>query len=234
MATYQKLTPPRRGPEDHPRRLGPPGGARRPDHPLHRGRRHRARHLGRLAARLRRGRRARPTAASADRLARDLRRREGRTSLRRTGCPTTRSRRSASTGVAHQGPAHHAGRRRHPLDQRRLRQILDLYACVRPVRYFEGVPSPVKEPGKLDVVIFRENTEDVYAGIELQAGHARGEEAHRLPRPRAEARRSAPGLGHRHQADQRRRAPSAWCAWRSATPSSTSARASRWCTRATS
>lgn len=47
-----------------------------------------------------------------------------------------------------------------------LRQILDLYACVRPVRYFEGVPSPVKEPQKLNVVIFRENTEDVYAGIE--------------------------------------------------------------------
>jgi len=47
-----------------------------------------------------------------------------------------------------------------------LRQILDLYACVRPVRYFDGVPSPVKEPQKLNVVIFRENTEDVYAGIE--------------------------------------------------------------------
>ncbi|MHB8417888.1 MAG: isocitrate dehydrogenase (NADP(+)) [Myxococcales bacterium] len=53
-----------------------------------------------------------------------------------------------------------------------LRQRLDLYACVRPVRYFEGVPSPVKEPGKLDVVIFRENTEDVYAGIEWKAGSA--------------------------------------------------------------
>jgi isocitrate dehydrogenase len=51
-----------------------------------------------------------------------------------------------------------------------LRQILDLYACVRPVRWYEGVPSPVKEPGKLDVVIFRENTEDVYAGIEFQQG----------------------------------------------------------------
>lgn len=51
-----------------------------------------------------------------------------------------------------------------------LRQIHDLYACVRPVRYFQGVPSPVKEPHKLDVVIFRENTEDVYAGIEFQEG----------------------------------------------------------------
>ncbi len=51
-----------------------------------------------------------------------------------------------------------------------LRQILDLYACVRPVRYYRGVPSPVKEPHKVDMVIFRENTEDVYAGIEWKSG----------------------------------------------------------------
>ena len=51
-----------------------------------------------------------------------------------------------------------------------LRQIMDLYACVRPVRWFEGVPSPVKDPGSVDMVIFRENTEDVYAGKELQEG----------------------------------------------------------------
>jgi isocitrate dehydrogenase len=51
-----------------------------------------------------------------------------------------------------------------------LRQLLDLYACIRPVRYFEGVPAPVKQPGKLDVVIFRENIEDVYGGIEYGAG----------------------------------------------------------------
>src|SRR5690606_5033833 len=51
-----------------------------------------------------------------------------------------------------------------------LRQVLDLYACVRPVRYIPGVPSPVREPEKLNVVIFRENTEDVYAGIEWPAG----------------------------------------------------------------
>jgi isocitrate dehydrogenase len=54
-----------------------------------------------------------------------------------------------------------------------LRQVLDLYACVRPVRYFDGVPSPVKNPEKLDVVIFRENTEDVYSGIEFQEGSDR-------------------------------------------------------------
>ncbi|MBI4409087.1 MAG: isocitrate dehydrogenase (NADP(+)) [Gemmatimonadetes bacterium] len=51
-----------------------------------------------------------------------------------------------------------------------LRQVLDLYACIRPVRWIPGVPSPVREPEKLDVVIFRENTEDVYAGIEWPAG----------------------------------------------------------------
>ena len=51
-----------------------------------------------------------------------------------------------------------------------LRQVLDLYACIRPVRYIPGVPSPVKEPEKVDIVIFRENTEDVYAGIEYAAG----------------------------------------------------------------
>ncbi len=50
-----------------------------------------------------------------------------------------------------------------------LRQLLDLYACIRPVRYFEGVPSPMREPQKLDVVIFRENIEDVYSGVEYRA-----------------------------------------------------------------
>ncbi len=51
-----------------------------------------------------------------------------------------------------------------------LRQILDLYACVRPVKYYQGVPSPVKHPDKLNIVIFRENTEDVYAGVEFKQG----------------------------------------------------------------
>src|SRR6185436_14939019 len=56
-----------------------------------------------------------------------------------------------------------------------LRQVLDLYACIRPVRYFEGVGAPVEEPEKVDVVIFRENTEDVYAGIEWKAGSPEAE-----------------------------------------------------------
>src|ERR1700759_81056 len=51
-----------------------------------------------------------------------------------------------------------------------LRQMLDLYCCLRPVRWFKGVPSPVKDPGKVDMTIFRENTEDIYAGIEFQEG----------------------------------------------------------------
>jgi isocitrate dehydrogenase len=51
-----------------------------------------------------------------------------------------------------------------------LRQLLDLYACVRPVKYYQGVPSPVKHPEKVDIIIFRENTEDVYAGIEFKEG----------------------------------------------------------------
>jgi len=51
-----------------------------------------------------------------------------------------------------------------------LRHHFDLYACIRPVRYYEGVPNPMKRPGDLDVVIFRENTEDVYAGLEWPAG----------------------------------------------------------------
>ncbi|MCP4576505.1 MAG: isocitrate dehydrogenase (NADP(+)) [Deltaproteobacteria bacterium] len=57
-----------------------------------------------------------------------------------------------------------------------LRQVLDLYACVRPVRYLEGVPAPVIHPERVDVVIFRENTEDVYAGLEWPAGSAEARE----------------------------------------------------------
>ena len=56
-----------------------------------------------------------------------------------------------------------------------LRQMLDLYVCLRPVRWFKGVPSPVKNPEKVDMVIFRENTEDIYAGIEWEAGSPEAE-----------------------------------------------------------
>src|SRR3989442_3109619 len=53
-----------------------------------------------------------------------------------------------------------------------LRQVLDLYSCIRPVKYYKGTPSPVKNPERMDIVIFRENTEDVYAGIEWEQGSA--------------------------------------------------------------
>ena len=84
-----------------------------------------------------------------------------------------------------------------------LRQKLDLYACVRPVRWFEGVPSPVKAPEDVNMVIFRENTEDIYAGIEYKAGSRRGAEGHRVP-PGPDGRADDPlsrHQRHRHQAD---------------------------------
>ncbi len=61
-----------------------------------------------------------------------------------------------------------------------LRQKLDLYACVRPIRWYQGVPSPVKEPGKVDMVIYRENTEDIYAGIEYLNGTPENEKLKRF------------------------------------------------------
>lgn len=61
-----------------------------------------------------------------------------------------------------------------------LRQELDLYVCLRPVRYYAGVPSPVKRPQDVNMVIFRENTEDIYAGIEFQAGSPEAKEVRPL------------------------------------------------------
>ncbi len=68
-----------------------------------------------------------------------------------------------------------------------LRQALDLYACVRPVRYYQGVPSPLREPSKIDIVLFRENTEDVYAGIEYAAGTPENERLARFLRDEMKA-----------------------------------------------
>ncbi len=117
-----------------------------------------------------------------------------------------------------------------------LRQLLDLYVCLRPVRYFKGVPSPVKRPEQVDMVIFRENTEDIYAGIEWAVGQPRGEEGHRLPAGRDEGHEDPlPGdQRHRHQAGLARRARSGWSAPPSSTRCARSAAASPWCTRATS
>jgi isocitrate dehydrogenase len=74
-----------------------------------------------------------------------------------------------------------------------LRQMLDLYVCLRPVQYFNGVPSPVKHPEKVDMVIFRENTEDIYAGIEYQGGSSEAKRfleflAHEFPKDFAKIR----------------------------------------------
>ena len=117
-----------------------------------------------------------------DRLDRGPRRREGQRRPRASGCRRRRSTPSATTASAIKGPlTTPVGGGIRSLNVA-LRQILDLYACVRPVRYFDGVPSPVKEPEKVDMVIFRENTEDVYAGIEWPAGSAEAKQADRLPR----------------------------------------------------
>jgi len=78
----------------------------------------------------------------------------------------------------------------------RLRQVLDLYACVRPCRWYRGVPSPMKHPERLDVVIFRENTEDVYAGIEWKGGSPEAEKVRRFLNEEMEQQiREGSGLG---------------------------------------
>ncbi len=102
-----------------------------------------------------------------------------------------------------------------------LRQKLDLYACVRPVRWFQGVPSPVKAPQDVDMVIFRENTEDIYAGIEYKAGSA---EARRMvdflqQQMGAQSIRFPGDERHRDQARSRRRGQSASSARRWTMPS---------------
>ena len=85
-----------------------------------------------------------------------------------------------------------------------LRQVLDLYACVRPVRYFAGTPAPVTHPERMNVVIFRENTEDVYAGIEWAKGTPQAERLIEfLLEGAGQAHRAR--FRHRHQADFRDR-----------------------------
>ena len=113
-----------------------------------------------------------------------------------------------------------------------LRQVLDLYACVRPVRYFKGTPSPVRRPELMELVIFRENTEDVYAGIEGLAARRRRRSLSSSCRGNsagAFATTRASGSNR-----YRRRAANAWSGWPSSMRSTTGAAASRWWTRATS
>jgi isocitrate dehydrogenase len=76
-----------------------------------------------------------------------------------------------------------------------IRQELDLFACVRPVRWFEGVPSPVREPNKVNIVIYRENTEDVYSGVEFPAGSADAEKVAALLRSMGKTIREGSAIG---------------------------------------
>jgi isocitrate dehydrogenase len=103
-----------------------------------------------------------------------------------------------------------------------LRQELDLYVCLRPVQYFKGVPSPVKEPEKTNMVIFRENSEDIYAGIEYEAESRQGQEADQVPAEEMGVTKirfpNTSGIGIKPVSA---RAPSAWCARPSSTPSTT-------------
>ena len=117
-----------------------------------------------------------------------------------------------------------------------LRQELDLYVCLRPVRWFRGVPSPLKDPSKIDMVIFRENTEDIYAGIEWEAESDGARKADRVPAgrdgraqdplPRDLRDRDQAGLARGHGAARPARDP--------VRDRATAASRSRSCTRATS
>ena len=161
--------------EDHAgrRRAARP---RRADHPLHRGRRHRRRHLARRAAR---ARRRGGEARQDDRVERGARRARRRSTRPATGCPRRPSQAFRDHLIGIKGPlTTPIGGGIRSLNVA-LRQILDLYVCLRPVRWFTGVPSPVKHPEKVDMVIFRENTEDIYAGLEVEEGTPEAKQAHR-------------------------------------------------------
>ena len=110
-----------------------------------------------------------------------------------------------------------------------LRQMLDLYVCLRPVRWFKGVPSPVKHPEKVDMVIFRENTEDIYVGIEFEQAAPENQkflELFRQAFPKAYARIRFPEIfRHRHQAGVEGRLGTADPRRARITPSPTSAAA---------
>ena len=142
-----------------------------PDHPLHRGRRHRGRHLARRQARPRRRRRQ---ARQDHRMEGGARRREG--VQRDRGVAARRDGRGVPRPPhRHQGTAHDPDRRRHPVAQRRAAPdcSTSTSACARSAGS-RACPRRCKHPEKVDMVIFRENTEDVYAGLELQEGTDEG------------------------------------------------------------
>lgn len=103
-----------------------------------------------------------------------------------------------------------------------LRQQLDLYVCLRPVAYFKGVPSPVREPEKTNMVIFRENSEDIYAGIEYMAESEQAKELIQFLQTKLASRRSVSPIPRRSASSRcRAKAPSDWCARRRSTSSTT-------------
>ena len=116
-----------------------------------------------------------------------------------------------------------------------LRQELDLYVCLRPVRYFQGVPSPLKNPEKTDMVIFRENSEDIYAGIEWEAGSENAKKIiNFLMTDMGVTKIRFPqtsGIGIKPVS---REGTERWCARRYSTRSITVVARSHWCIRATS
>ena len=110
-----------------------------------------------------------------------------------------------------------------------LRKALDLYVCLRPVRYFKGVPSPVKHPEYVDMVIFRENTEDIYTGIEFENGtrdqsHVQTACSKRVS-PKNMPKSASPRPPASGSSRSRKKAPTAWCGPPSAGRWRTSARA---------
>jgi isocitrate dehydrogenase len=116
-----------------------------------------------------------------------------------------------------------------------LRQELDLYVCLRPIQYFKGVPSPLKEPEKTNMVIFRENSEDIYAGIEFEAETDKAKKLIKfLIEEMGVKKIRFPNTSASASSRVAAKAPSAWCARRSSTPSTTTSPASPSCTRATS
>ena len=196
-------------------------------------------HLARQRARARRRGREGLRRQAEDRLDGGLRRREGVQTVSRTGCPTRRSRPSASTSSASRARSRRRSAAASARSTSRCASCSTSTSACAPCAGSRACPRPVKHPEKVDMVIFRENTEDIYAGIEFEAGTDEAQEGPRVPRRRT-SRRST-----RRSASPRRRGigikpvstgghASASSAPRSSTRSRTSARASRSSTRATS
>ena len=117
-----------------------------------------------------------------------------------------------------------------------MRQNLDLYACVRPIRYFPGVSTPMADASLTDMVVFRENTEDIYAGIEWPTGSAEVQRLiYFLQNELKVTRHPFPGeLGHRHQAGVERGQPAPGAQGHPVRHRERSRLGDAWCTRATS